>query len=112
MIQVGQQKKVKYWGGFSVSKVARLKKAVECQCEELGVALFNPIIVKICWENPPSRDKHEFWFPYLITISGKEYQPRAAPMIDEEALLELLQDAIKQDFFSEDFLQGLREAIA
>ena len=111
MIQAGQKKKIKYWGDFSVSKVAQLKKPVECQCKELGVALFDPTIVKIRWEAPPSGDRDEFWFPYCITIGGNEYQPRAAPMIGEQALLELLQDAIRQDFFSEDFLQGLREAI-
>ena len=111
MIQVGQKKKVRYWGDFSVSKVARLKKPVECQCEEIGTAFFDPTIVKIRWETPPSGDKDEFWFPYCITISGKEYQPRAAPMIGEEALLELLKDAIEQDFFSKSFLKGLDRAI-
>lgn len=107
MIQVGQKKNAKYWGGFSVSKVARLKKPVECQCEELGEALFDPTIVKIHWDTPPSEDKHEFWFPYWMTIGGKEKYGQFAPMIGERALLELLQDAIEQDFFTKSFLKKL-----
>jgi hypothetical protein len=111
MIQVGQEKKAKYWGSFSVSKVARLKKPVECKCKEVGIALFDPTIVKIHWETPPSGDKHEFWFPYWITIGGKEKYGQFAPMIGEKALLELLQDAIEQDFFSKSFLKGLDRVI-
>lgn len=107
MIQVGQKKKAKYWGSFSVNKVARLKKPVECQCKEAGIALFDPTIVKIHWETPPSEDKHEFWFPYWITIGGKEKYGQFAPMIGEKALLELLQDAIEQDFFTKTFLKKL-----
>jgi len=111
MIQAGQKKNVRYWGDFSVGKVARLKKPVECQCKELGVALFDPTIVKGRWEIPPSEDKHEFWFPYWITIGGKEKYGQFAPMIGEKALLELLQDAIEQDFFSKSFLKGLARAV-
>lgn len=111
MIQVGQKKKAKYWGDFSVNKVARLKKPVECKCEEIGTALFDPTIVKINWETPPSEDKHEFWFPYWITIGGKEKYGQFAPMIGEKALLELLKDAIEQDFFGNSFLKGLDKAI-
>ena len=112
MIQVGQKKKAKYWGDFSVSKVARLKEPVACQCEELGTALFDPTIVKIHWETSPSDDKHEFWFPYWMTIAGKEKYGQFAPMIGERALLELMEDAIRQDFFSESFLEGLRRAVS
>ena len=111
MIQVGQKKKAKYWGGFTVSKVARLQKPVACQCEELGTALFDPTIVKIHWETSPSDDKHEFWFPCWITIGGKEKYGQFAPMIGEKALLELMEDAIRQDFFSRSFLEGLGRAV-
>ena len=111
MIQAGQKKKAKYWGNFSVGKVARLKNPVECKCQEIGTALFDPTIVKIRWEIPPSEDKNEFWFPYWMTIGGREKYGQFAPMIGEEALLELLQDAIEQDFFSKGFLRGLDSAI-
>jgi hypothetical protein len=66
------------------------------------------------WDTPPSEDKHEIWFPYWITwsdISNKERYGQYAPMIGQKALLELLEDAIKQDFFSENFLITLKEAI-
>lgn len=111
MIVVGQQKKARYWGRFTVKKVARLKKAVECQCEDIGTAHFDPTIVKIQWEKPPSDDKHEFWFPYWINIGGKEKYGQFAPMIGEKALLELLHSAIEQDFFSEGFLLHLYDTI-
>lgn len=75
----------------------------------MGTAFFDPTIVKIHWEIPPSEDKHEFWFPYWITIGGKEKYGQFAPMIGEKALLELLADAIQQGFFSEAFLNSLGE---
>ena len=112
MIQVGQRSKAKYWGKYTVIKVARLNNPVECQCEEVGTALFNPTIVKLEWETPPSEDNHEFWFPYWITIGGKEKYGQFAPMIGEKALLELFENAIRQEFFSEGFLQGLERATA
>jgi len=111
MIKVGQQKKAKYWGRFTVRKVARLKRPVECHCQDIGTAMFDPTIVKIDWETPPSGDKHDFWFPYWITIGGKEKYGQFAPMIGEKALLGLFQDAIKQGFFSDEFLRGLKKAI-
>jgi hypothetical protein len=111
MIEVGQQKKAKYWGKFEVKKVAKLKKSVECECQDVGIALFDPTLVKIKWENPPSDDNHEFWFPYWITINGMQKYGQFAPMIGERALLELLQDAIRQDFFSNEFLLELKDTI-
>jgi hypothetical protein len=102
-------------GNYTVKKVARLKKPVQCFSQAKGKALFNPVIVKMEWDNPPSEDKNEIWFPYWITwsdISNKERYGQYAPMIGEKALSELLEDAIKQDFFSESFLAQLREVIS
>jgi hypothetical protein len=113
MIKVGQEKKAKYWGNFTVRKVARLNEPVVCHSKEKGKALFNPTLVQIAWETPPSDDMHEFWFPYWITIGGgKEKYGQFAPMIGENALMELLGEAIKQDFFSKGFLTSLRKAIS
>lgn len=111
MIQVGQQSKAKYWGKYSVKKVAQLKKPVECHNDEQGVVFFEPTIVQIEWEKPPSSDNNEFWFPYWVIIGGKEKYAQFAPMIGEKALLELLQDALEQDFFSKGFLKGLSKAV-
>ena len=43
-----------------------------------------------------------------MTIGGREKCAQFVPVIGENALLELLEDAIEQDFFSEGFLHGLR----
>lgn len=111
MIQEGDEKKAKYWGKFRVRKVARLKKPVKCYSNEIGEALFTPTLVKIEWESAPSDDKHEFWFPYWISVRGKERYGQYAPMMGERSLLELLGNAIKQEFFSNEFLRELNNLI-
>ncbi|MHA1971404.1 MAG: hypothetical protein ACTSW1_00340 [Candidatus Hodarchaeales archaeon] len=115
MIKEGYHSKAKDWGNYTVKKVARLKQPVECYSKDKGKALFNPVIVKMEWDIPPSEDKNEIWFPYWITwsdISDKERYGQYAPMMGEKALLELLGDAIKQDFFSDSFLVELNKAIS
>jgi hypothetical protein len=112
MIKVGHKTKIKYWGNYTVERIAQLKKPVECYSEEIGAALFHPTIVKISWEKPPSKDMHEFWFPYWMTIRGKEKYGQFAPMIGENALLELIEEAIGQDFFSKGFLSSLDKTIS
>ncbi len=62
---------------------------------------FNPILIKISWEQVPSGDKHDLWFPYWITIDGKEKYGQFAPMIGQKALLELISEAIDEDFLKE-----------
>jgi hypothetical protein len=111
MIKKGQKKKARYWGKFEVKKVAELKEPVICHSQEVGQAEFSPTIVQIDWENPPSPDKHEYWFPYWIKISGKEKYGQFAPMIGRNALLQLLQEAIRQDFFDNDFLVELGKSL-
>ena len=64
MIKVGQKKEAKYWGKYTVEKVARLAQPVECRCDDIGLALFDPTIVQIKWEHPPSANKNDIWFPY------------------------------------------------
>jgi len=106
-----QQKRAKYWGNFRVQKIARLEKPVVCYSDEIGEALFEPTLVKIQWDKVPSDDKHEFWLPYWISIKGKERYGQFAPMLGEASLLELLCGAIKQGFFSDNFLRQLDEVI-
>jgi len=77
----------------------------------MGEALFNPTLVKIEWEKPPSEEKHEFWFPYWISIKGREKYGQFAPMMGESSLLELLVNAMNQGFFSEYFLRELNKRI-
>ena len=63
-MEVGQTRKTKYWGNRTYKKIARLKEPIECYNPEQGTVFFDPTIVQIEWERPPSGDKHEFWFPY------------------------------------------------
>src|SRR3972149_2668306 len=111
MIKTGQRKKAKYWGAFTVKKVANLESPIHCHSKEIGEVEFMPTLVQIDWETPPSPDKNEFWFPYWVKINGKEKYGQFAPMIGQKGLLQLLQEAIRQDFFDREFLDGLSESI-
>jgi hypothetical protein len=111
MIKEGQRKKARYWGNFSVKKVAKLKSPIPCYSKEAGEVEFMPTIVQIVWENPPSSDQNEYWFPYWVKIGGKEKYGQFAPMIGKNGLLQLLKEAIRQDFFDKPFLMELAESI-
>jgi hypothetical protein len=52
------------------------------------------------------------WFPYWITIDGKEKYGQFAPIIGQKALFELLSSAIDNDYFDDDFLRKLNEKIS
>jgi len=112
MIKVGKKTKAKYWGNFIVEKVVKLDQPVKCFSLEKGNVEFNPTLIKISWEQVPSGDKHDLWFPYWITIDGKEKYGQFAPMIGQKALLELISKAIHEDYFDEDFLKILKERIS
>jgi hypothetical protein len=114
MIYEGYSSKAKDWGNYTAKKVVKLKQPVECRSQNKGKALFNPVIVKMEWDAPPSEDKNDIWFPYWITwaeVDGRERYGQYAPMIGEKALLELLRKAIKKDFFSRGFLSSLDRVI-
>jgi hypothetical protein len=111
MIKEGQRKKAKFWGEFKVKKVAKLESPIPCFSKEKGNVGFMPTLVQIEWESPPSADNNEFWFPYWVTIGGKEKYGQFAPMIGKNGLLQLLKEAIRQDFFDEQFLMELSKAI-
>jgi hypothetical protein len=111
MIKVGQIKKAKYWGEFREKKVAGLKQPVKCHSKEKGDIEFLPTIVQIEWEVSPSMDNNEYRFPYWQKIHDKEKYGQFAPMIGGRVLLELLEDAIRQDFFNRAFLTELSKSI-
>ena len=111
MIKEGAEKQARYWGKYKVRNIAKLNKPVKCYSDEIGEALFMPTLVKIEWEKSPSEDKNEFWFPYWISIKGKERYGQFAPMLGETSLLELMSNAIQQGFFSHDFLHQLGDVI-
>jgi hypothetical protein len=111
VIKKGYSSQAKYWGNYRVKDVVKLEKPIECFSQEKGKVLFNPTIVKLEWEVPPSKDKHDIWFPYWITIDNKEKYGQFAPMIGENGLLELMQGAIDHDFFSFEFLVTLKNTL-
>ena len=111
MIKVGKKTKAKYWGNFKVEKVVQLDTPVKCLSGEKGAVAFNPTIVKIEWDQDPSDDKHDLWFPYWITIDGKEKCGQYAPMIGQKAFLELMVKAIDEGYFGQEFLSGLNKKI-
>lgn len=115
MIKEGYRSKAKDWGNYTAEKVINLRKPVECYSKNKGKALFNPTMVKLKWDNPPSKDKNDIWFPYWINwteVNNKERYGQYSPMIGEKALLELLKGAITEDFFSSSFLNRLNKAIS
>ncbi|MGA2678335.1 MAG: hypothetical protein ABSF37_03420 [Sedimentisphaerales bacterium] len=112
MITKGKRTKAKYWGEFIVEKVVTLDNPVKCFSAEKGKVDFNPTIVKISWEQNPSEDKHDLWFPYWITIDGKEKYGQFAPMIGQKAFLQLLSKAIDNDYFDGIFLEELERKIS
>ena len=112
MIEEGKKTKAKYWGNFTVEKVVKLENAVKCYCAEKGEVYFNPTIIKISWDRIPSDDKHDLWFPYWITVNGKEKYGQYAPMIGQNTLFELFSSAIDNNFFDDEFLKKLNNKIS
>ena len=111
MIKEGYKSKAKYWGNYTVKKVAKLDTPVICHSKDVGVVEFMPTIVQLEWETPPSEDINEFWFPYWVKIKGKEKYGQFAPMLGQHALLELFEKAIREGFFDDQFLSRLKECI-
>jgi hypothetical protein len=107
VIEVGKRSKARYWGEYEVQGVVKLDAPVRCHSLEKGEIDFNPTIAKLAWAREPSGDRHDIWFPYRITIGGKERYGQYAPMIGQKALLDLLRKAIDAEFFDRDFLQAL-----
>lgn len=111
MIEVGQKRKAKYWGNYTIEKLITLNSPIQCHSTEIGDALFRPVFMKVKWEPPPSENGHEFWFRYWITIHGKEKYGQFAPAMREKTFFEFLKSAIEQDYFSNDFLSNLFEIL-
>ena len=108
MIKPGQWRKAKYWGKFRINKVAEPPDPMVFDTPQWGRTRFRPTIAEIQWEN----GSKEFWFPYWIGPEGKERYGQYAPMINEDTLLALLEEGIRQEFFSQVFLSALGEAVA
>ena len=108
MIKEGQQRRTRYWGEYEVAKIVQLETPEVAHGTEVGKALFRYTLVQIHWKGDGG---YNFWFPYWATIKGKERYGQYAPMMSEGSLLELLQKAIRREFFSDNFLYRLQKTI-
>ncbi len=127
MIKPGEWHRARYWGRFHINKVAELPEPVLFDSPQWGKSSFRPTIALINWEEgnnarpplfslfPPQKfrgikENKVLWFPYWIGTVGKERFGGGAPMISEEEFLALLREAMRQQFFSEEFLSDLGKA--
>ena len=95
---------------WTVKKVATLKKPVEWEDKEQGHVKYEPKIMKL--ESPSLGEV--LWFPYWLSTNntqGKFKWGQRPPMLEESVLFELIQEAIRQDMFSQKFLRNLKEEI-
>lgn len=108
MIKLGEKHRTKYYGHFTIKKVAELPKPLVYETKQWGKTAFRPVLAQIEWQD----GKKEYWLPYWIGPVGKERYGQYAPMMEERELLSLLQEAIKQKFFSKRFLSKLSSQIS
>ena len=64
---------------------------------------YEPVVMLVEHDN----GNKELYFPYWKVAGGKQQFTNRAPMFDEGVWLELLTDAIRQGFFTRDFLKRL-----
>lgn len=112
MIEVGKRSKARYWGQYEAQGVVKLDVPVRCHSLEKGEIDFSPTIVKPTWAHKPSEDKHDIWFPYWVTVGGKEKYGQFAPMIGQRALSELLCKPIDAGFFDPELLEALERKLS
>lgn len=112
MKKVGDKVSPRYRGAvvtdYEVEKVAKLSQPAVYKDDVMGGEVrFNPTIILL----RSTKDGHrELWFPYWIATprtKGKEKYGQFAPMYGEDCFLPLLKEAIRQGFFSQDFLEEL-----
>lgn len=114
-LKVGDTVTPKYKGEiiaeYKVIGIAKLGEPRHYITTTVGEEVFNPTIVLLeaTTDAYPELGKghKEVWFPYWITRQDKERYGQFAPMLTEKVFLELLKEAIKQGFFSKDFLKDL-----
>lgn len=95
---------------WRVEAIAKLPQAIEYDDPVQGKVSYDPRVV---WLKSPEYSK-VLWFAYWISTNktqGKMKWGQGAPMLEENVLLELLKDAIRQDFFTKNFLRELRREL-
>lgn len=117
-IKVGGKVCPKYRGKvaaeYEVKAIAKLEQPMQYMSAIKGRELFNRTIVLLeaLDDAYPALGKghKELWFPYWIATSATKMTERYrqfAPMFTEDVFLQLLTEAIKQGFFSTDFVRNL-----
>jgi len=92
---------------WQVVQIANLPQLIEYTDAVQGKVSYDPRILLL--EFPESSNK-VLWFNYWIATSktsGRMRYGGGPPMLEESVLLELLRNAIKQSFFTKDFLKEL-----
>jgi len=95
---------------WQVEAVAELKQPVEYHCPIQGKVSYDP---KIVWLGCPEHSR-VLWFAYWISTrktSDRMRMGQGAPMLEEDVLLELLQDAITKGLFTNEFMRKLSGAL-
>jgi len=91
---------------WQVVDVVRLKQSIRYRDGKQGNVSYDPRIMLL--ENETKCKV--LWFTYWLATDkskGKLKWGQGSPMLEENALLELMRQAIKSGFFSQDFLKGL-----
>lgn len=107
--EVGDKVHPRYKGidNWEIKAIAELSEPIRYSDSKLGRASYCPRIVLL--ESPGNRLK-ALWFAYWIATSqteGKMKWGQRPGMYEENVLLELLKDAIRQGFFTKNFLKEL-----
>ena len=109
-VEVGGRVHPRYKGiaEWEVRAIAELPKPMEWKNDSLlGEVSYKP---KILWLDCPGYKK-VLWFAYWIATSRTERKVKwggGPPMLEEDTFLELMRGAIKQGFFTKDFLDKLK----
>jgi hypothetical protein len=106
----GSEVKPRYKGidNWEVKDVAEISKPLEWNDDSKGEVHYLP---RILWLQSKGIKK-ALWFAYWITNKrGNLAHGQRPPVLEESTLLELMTSAIRQGFFSAEFLSGLKREI-
>jgi len=111
--KVGDEVHPRYKGidKWEIEAIAELSRPIRYHDSKLDRVSYCPRIVLL--ESLGNKLK-ALWFAYWIATSGtggKMKWGQHPGMYEENVLLELLKDAIKQGFFTKDFLKELRREL-
>lgn len=91
---------------WRVKGIAKLPQSIQYDNSHRGKVSYDPKILLLGSE----KLSKVLWFTYWMSTNktgGKMKWGQGPPMLEENVLLNLLKGAIKQDFFTKDFLKEL-----